>query len=64
MITTRQSNRPKPEPESKPEEKKKLLTTRDVGLKPREEIDPKKVKDTKSLDMSKALKPGWGRKDE
>ena len=64
MITTRQSNRPKPKPESKPEERKKLLTTRDTGSKPREEIDPKKVKNTKSLDMSKALKPGWGRKDK
>lgn len=75
MITTRQANKPKIKPISKDEREKeftksaaemreKVLTTRNVKLKPREPIDPEKIKNMKSLDMKKALKPGWGRKDK
>lgn len=65
MITTRQANRStiKPEPPTEEERNKKILTTRDVKLKPKEEIDPEKVKNIKSLKMTEALKPGWGRKE-
>lgn len=75
MITTKKANNPTIKPISEDKREKevlksaeelrgKFLTTRNVKLKPREPIDPKKIKNMKSLDMKKALRPGWGRRDK
>ena len=56
MLTTKDLAKGKKKKEAK---EAKILTTRDIKLPVREEVDSEKVKKTKSMTATNVLKEGW-----